>query len=99
MKDFRGFRSETFSHGKPMREVISDVVSQERFHGHGIAADDADFPSSSRSGFRGHGGAQINAMRPIEAFTNQGGYPCPSCTKKDRTERNALWIFPIRSNR
>src|SRR2546422_818805 len=60
-----------FSHVHPMREVITHVVTAERQHGHGIAADNTLRTARRGGGFGAHRGAYVDAMDPIEGLIDE----------------------------
>ena len=67
----RGVLGEVALHAQPVPEVIAHVVAAEGKHGHGIAADGADFAAGGGRGFGAHGGAGVDAGRPVEGLVDE----------------------------
>src|SRR5438067_4604388 len=87
---------ETLSHLQPVPKIIADVVTAERKHGHRIAPDSSNCASGGSGGLRGHRGANIDAMFPVERLKDKGHRVAPPATKNDCADRNATSLFDMR---
>ena len=58
-------------HLQPVTEVVAHVVAAEGQHGHGVTADLTDGAACCCGGFGAHGGADVDACRPVEGLVDQ----------------------------
>ena len=78
-----------------MLEIIADVVSTERQHRHRIAADLSDSARRGGGCLGGHGGAEVNAVSPIERLINQWHRITAASAENDGADGNAFAFFNI----
>ena len=79
-------------------EVIAHVVAEEGKHGHRVTAKFADFASGGRGGFAAARRAHKRSVLPTERLGDQRHNASAASTEKDRIDRHALRIVPLRSN-
>src|SRR5262249_53540895 len=87
--------AETFSDVDPMPEIIANVVPAERQHRHRIATHLTDSARCGCSCLGSHGGAEINAVDPIEGLVNQWHSITATTAKNDGAYRNASAFFHV----
>ena len=58
-------------HLDPVAEVVAHVIAAEGQHGHGVAADLADGRAGGGGGLGAHGGADVDAGRPVEGLVDE----------------------------
>ena len=95
MKDARGDAKRAL-HLDPMAEIIAHVITAERQHRHGIAANFADGAGGGGRHFRAHGRADVHAGTPVESLEDErhgGGAAPPKMMALIGTPRR---IFPGR---
>src|SRR5205814_1074267 len=87
-----GSDAERALHLDPMAEIIAHVITAEREHGHGIAANFADGAGGGGGHFRAHGGADVYAGAPIEGLVDQRHGGGAASAKNESVQRNAMGI-------
>src|ERR1700677_58105 len=86
----------TASARQPMLEIMAHVVAAKREHGHGVAPDFSDLAGGGGSGFRTHGGADIDAVDPVERLKNQGDGRGAAAAKDNPADGNSLRVVGLR---
>src|SRR5579863_6323711 len=84
-----------FSHLQPVGEVIAHVISAKGEHGHGIAAQGADFGGDGSGGFAAGGGSEESSVLPIERFGDEGNDAAAASAEKNGVDGHAFGIFPF----
>ena len=83
------------AHVQPVLEIIGHVVTTEGKHSHGIAAGDADFAGDGRGSFGSHGGADIDAVLPVEGFVDERSEASAASTKNESGNGDAFGGFEL----
>ena len=94
-----GRAAERALHLDPVAEIIAHVIAAERQHGHGIAADLADFSRRGGGHLRSHGGADIYPGTPVESLVDERNGAGAAAAENDRADGNAGGILPGGINR
>ena len=79
-----------------MAPIIAHVVAAERQHRHRIAPHHAHGAGSRRGGFGRQCRAQKSAMLPVEGLIDQRNQFLPARAEKNRADRHAFGLFPLR---
>src|SRR5258708_5599285 len=95
VEDARSF-GQMLAHIEPMAEIGAHVVATERQHGHGVAANLAHSAGGGGGGFRTHGGADVNAGRPVERLVYERHGGGATAAENERAYGHAFGRFPRR---
>ena len=82
---------------QPVLEVVTDVVADERTHGHGVAADNADLAFSGGGLFGGQDRAHEHTVLPVVRFGHQRHRGLATTAEQDCRNRDAVGVLPFRS--
>ena len=82
-----------------MLAVVAGVVTQERQHGHRVAAHRANGAFRCRGLFTAQGGADEYTVLPVAGLRHQRHRRLAPATEQDRRNRHALGIIPFRCQR
>ena len=80
---------------EPVREVVGHVVTAERQHGEGVAAQVADRAGLGRRGLRGHDRAEEDAVLPVVGLEHQRDDRGAAAAEEDGADRHALGVLPL----
>ena len=80
---------------EPVRPVVRHVVTAERQHGEGVAAQGADTSLGGSGLLRGHRRAHEDAVLPIEGLRDERHVGGAATAEEDRIDRHALRVLPV----
>src|ERR1041385_1100346 len=95
VKDARRL-GEAALHADPVPEIVADVVSAEGQHRHRVAPHLADLSRRGGGRLRSHGGADIDAGRPVERLVHERSSAGAPAAESDGAHRKAFRALPIR---
>lgn len=87
-----------FSHIDPVAEVVAHVVSAEGEHSHWVAADLSGCAGGRGGGLGAHGGADVNAVLPVEGLVDERHGGLPAAAEDDGINGDAVRILPVGIN-